>query len=99
MVFVARVSKFLRFLARCLTRFLARLLTQIVDQIFGQVFGRGFDQGVDQVLGEGNYHENSIQNYRDGTLQCTVLLRRKHLLHRLVSETKFKLFQAPLVGF
>ena len=53
---------------------------QIVDQIFGLVFGQGFD------------HRYSVQYYRDGKIQCTVLLGRKSLLHRLISKKKFKLF-------
>ena len=46
------------------------------DQIFGQVFGP----------------EYSVQYYRDGEIQCTVLLGRKILLRRLISKQKFKLF-------
>ena len=54
---------------------------------FCQIFGQGFDQ----VLGEGKNHRYSVQYYRDGKIQCTVLLGRKNLLHRHFSK-KNKLF-------
>ena len=70
---------------------------QIVGQIFGQIFGQVFDQvfdqvfgqGFDQVLGEGKYHKYSVQNYWDGKIQCTVLLGRNNLLHRVISKKVF----------
>ena len=63
-----------------------QIFGQVFDQIFGQVFDQVFGQGFDQVLGEGKYHKYSVQYYRDGKIQCTVLLGRKNLLHRLISK-------------
>ena len=64
-----------------------QIFGQIFDQIFGQVFG--------QVFGP----EYSVQYYWGGEIQCTVLLGRKNLLHRLISKQKFKLFFTPSVSF
>ena len=63
-----------------------QIFGQFFDQIFGQVFDQVFGQGFDQVLGEGKYHKCSVQYSRDGKIQCTVLLGRKNLLHRLIIE-------------
>ena len=64
------------------------VFVQIFEQIFGQVFDQVFGQGFDQVLGEGKNHKYSVQYYRDGKIQCTVLLGRKNLLHRIFSTKK-----------
>ena len=67
-----------------------QIFDQIFGQVFDQIFGQGFDQvfgqGFDQVLGEGKNHQYSVQYYWDGKIQCTVLLGRKNLLHRLISK-------------
>ena len=72
---------------------------QIFDQIFGQVLDQVFGQVLDQVfgqgLGEGINHKYIVQYCRGGKIQCTVLLGRKNLLHRLISKQKFKLFLPP----
>ena len=74
-----------------------QIFGQVFDQIFGQVFDQVFGQGFDQVLGEGKNHKYSVQYYRDGKIQCTVLLGRKNLLHRLISK-KSLIFFYPIEG-
>ena len=69
-----------------------QIFGQIFDQIFGQVFDQVFGQGFDQVLGEGKNHEYSVQYYWDGKIQCTVLLGRINLLHRLIFKHRALLF-------
>ena len=59
-----------------------------VDQIFGQIFDQIFGQVFGQVFGP----EYSVQYYRDGEIQCTVLLGRKNLLHRLISNKSLNFF-------
>ena len=69
---------------------------QIFDQIFGQVFDQIFGQVLDQVfcqgLGERKHHKYSVQYYRDGKIQCTVLLGRKNLLHLFFSKKRIYFF-------
>ena len=44
------------------------------DQVLGQILDHIFDQVFDQGFGIRKY---SVQFYRDGELQCTVLLGQK----------------------
>ena len=76
-----------------------QIFDQIFGQVFDQIFGQVFDQGFDQVLGQVFDHKYSVQYYWGGKIQCTVLLGRKNLLHRLISKKKFKLFFTPSVSF
>ena len=69
-----------------------QIFGQVFDQIFGQVFDQVFGQGFDQVLGEGKNHKYSVQYYWDGKIQCTVLLGRKNLLHRIFSKKSIYFF-------
>ena len=64
------------------------MFTRFLARFFYQVFGQGFDQ----VLGEGKHHKYSVQYYWDGKMQCKVLLRRKNILHRLISKKTYLLF-------
>ena len=71
---------------RLLFYFFWKFVDQILGQIFGQIFDQIFGQVFDQVFGQGFDHKYSVQYYRDGKIQCTVLLGRKNLLHRLISK-------------
>ena len=66
------------------------------EHIFGQGFDQIFGQGFDQGLGEGKNHKYSVQYYWDGKIQCTVLLGRKNLLHRLISKKSLIFLFTPL---
>ena len=62
------------FLARCLAIFFKTIfLARVLTRVFPASRG-------------GKLLSYSIQNYRDGKMQCTVLLGRKNLLRRLMSK-------------